>query len=63
MTTPVAYTVQDAAASAGVSTDTIRRAIKSGDLIANYPTSRPVILRDELDAWLRASPTEAPKTA
>ena len=61
MSTVVAYNLQDAAAAAGVSVDTIRRAIRAGDLIANYPTSRPVILRDELDAWLRATPTE-PKT-
>ena len=54
----VAYTIKDAATAAGVSQDVIRRAIRSGDLVANYPTSRPVILRTELEAWIAATPTE-----
>lgn len=61
MSTVVAYNLQDAAANAGVSVDTIRRAMRSGDLIAHYPTSRPVIMRAELEDWLRSKPTE-PKT-
>lgn len=58
MTAPVSYTVQGAAEASGLSADVIRRAVKSGDLVAHYPTSRPVILRDELEAWIKASPTE-----
>lgn len=54
----VAYTIRDAAENAGVSEKVIRRAIASGDLVANYPTSRPVILRAELEAWLASTPTE-----
>ena len=56
--TAVAYNVKDAASVAGVSQDVIRAAIKRGDLIAHYPTSRPVILRAELEEWLKSTPTE-----
>lgn len=58
MTTPVSYSIQGAAEASGVSPDTIRRAVRAGDLAVHYPTSRPVILRDELEAWIKASPTE-----
>lgn len=58
MSTPVAYSIKDAAAAAGISERTIRQAIKDGDLVANYPTSHAVILRDELEAWIRSTPTE-----
>lgn len=53
---PLAYNIQDAAEACGVSTEVIRRAIRSNDLPAAYPTSRPVILADDLKAWLEAAP-------
>lgn len=56
--TPLAYSVQDAAAATGVSPDVIRRAIKAGNLPVKYPTTRPVVLVDDLRAWLESSPTE-----
>ena len=56
-----AFTVQEAAKSYGVSTDTIRAAIKRGDLSAKYPTSRPVISAEELRAWFDGLPSEAPQ--
>jgi excisionase family DNA binding protein len=45
--------VEAAAAAAGVSVDTIRRAYRSGALRAFRPggTRRIVILRDDLQAW------------
>jgi excisionase family DNA binding protein len=45
--------VETAAAAAGVSVDTIRRAYRSGALRAFRPggTRRIVILRDDLQAW------------
>lgn len=58
--TKQAYTVQESAKAYGVSTDTIRAAIKRGDLNAKYPTSRPVIGAKELDNWFNALPDEAP---
>jgi excisionase family DNA binding protein len=54
---PVSYTYQDAAAAVGVSVDVIRRAVRTGDLEAHYPTSRPVILAADLKAWVESAPT------
>lgn len=54
----LAYSIKEAAEACGVSVDTIRRAITANDLIARYPTSRPVVDADELRAWLASKPTE-----
>lgn len=58
MTERLSYNVSDAAAAVGVSPDVIRRAVRTGDIPVHYPTSRPVILRADLEAWLAATPTE-----
>ena len=50
----MAYTVQKAAAATGVSPDVIRRAIRSGNLAASYPSNRPVIPAVELASWLES---------
>lgn len=55
-----AFNVQQAAEICGVSDQVIRRAIYRGDLIAIYPSSRPVIRAKELDTWLDRLPTEPP---
>lgn len=52
----MAYTVQEAAAAYGISLDTVRGNIKAGNLVARYPTSRPVIGADELKSWFNALP-------
>jgi len=57
-TMAVSYDVQGAAAATGMSVDVIRRAIRTGDLTAHYPTSKPLILADDLRAWVTAAPTE-----
>lgn len=54
-----AYTVQEAAKAYGVSPDVIRAHIKAGDLVARYPTSRPIIGAGELKNWFEALPSEA----
>lgn len=54
-----AYTVQEAGAAYGTSPDVIRAHIKSGNLVARYPSSRPVIGADELKNWFNSLPTEA----
>ncbi|NOJ59774.1 helix-turn-helix domain-containing protein [Arthrobacter sp. 260] len=54
----IAYNIQEAAAAVGCSADTLRAHIKAGYLIARYPTSRPVIVREELIAWLSSLPSE-----
>lgn len=53
----VSYTVRDAAAATGYSESTIRRAIDAGDLVVHYPADRPVILADDLHAWVADAPT------
>lgn len=54
----IGYSIYEAAEATGVSDATIRRAIRDGYLAAYYPTSRAVILREELVAWIKASPAE-----
>lgn len=54
----VSYNYDGAAAATGYSSDVIRRAVRSGELVAHYPTSRPVILAADLLAWVTRSPTE-----
>lgn len=57
----LAYTYDDAARAAGVSVKVIRRAVHDGHLAPVYPTSRPVILAEELMDWLRSCPTTRSK--
>jgi excisionase family DNA binding protein len=52
----IAYTIQQAADLCGVDHKTIRKAINSGQLTAKYPTSRPVIMRTDLELWLSNAP-------
>lgn len=54
----VSFDVQGAAAATGISVDVLRRAIRAGDLVAHYPTSKPLILADDLRAWIASAPTE-----
>lgn len=54
---PLAYSITDAAKAAAVSDKTIRRAIAAGDLPVAKPTSRPVVMRDDLLAWLQSTRT------
>lgn len=57
----LSFTIEEAAEATGYSTDTIRRAIRNSDLTVRYANSKPVILTTELQDWLSALPTEAPK--
>jgi excisionase family DNA binding protein len=56
----IAFSIEEAAEATGYSTDTIRRALRRGDMTARYANSKPVILATELKEWLEALPTEAP---
>lgn len=64
--TKLAYNYAEAAAATGYSETVIRRAVNAGHLAVVTPLSpngktkgaklsKPVILADELDRWLRAS--------
>ena len=56
-----AFSFEEAAEATGYSIDTIRRAVRNTELTARYANTKPVILAGELDEWLAALPTEAPK--
>ena len=58
MSAAVSYSITGASAATGVSVDIIRRAIRSGHLVAHYPTSRPVILATDLAEWIARAPME-----
>jgi len=60
MSTKKAYTIAEAATAYGISTDTLRAHIKNHNLAVKYPSSKPVIDADELEAWFQALPSEAP---
>jgi hypothetical protein len=55
---PIAVSIPDACAMTGVSREVLRQAIRRGDIPVHYPSSRPVIPVDELEAWLRSTPTQ-----
>lgn len=57
MSEQISATIPQAAEMVGLSADVIRRAIRSGELVPRYPTSRPVILLADLRAWVESAPT------
>lgn len=62
MATTIAYSRKEAAEAAGVSEDTIKKAIRCGDLISCDPRvdgksiQKVLILRIELERWLTNGP-------
>lgn len=58
----LAFTLPEAAEVAGVGVTAIKEAADRGELLKRYPTSRPVILAEDLEAWLRSLPTERPSS-
>lgn len=57
-TRKLAYTVEEAAARVGCSTDMLRAHMRQNYLTAKYVNSKPIIPHDELVAWLEALPNE-----
>jgi hypothetical protein len=57
MAEQIAATIPQAAELVGLSPDSIRRAIRAGEIVPRYPTSKPVILLADLRAWVESSPT------
>ena len=55
----ISVDVATAAELVGVSPSTIRAAIRGGDLGAHYVGVKPVVLIDELRAWVSSKPTSA----
>jgi len=61
MNTKLAYSIPEAAEVASTSVSVLRRKIAANDITVRYIGSKPVILAEELNAWLTALPTEATK--
>ncbi|WP_404474769.1 hypothetical protein [Microbacterium aerolatum] len=59
----LSYSMASLAEATDLSVDSIQKAIKRGDLVANYFGSKPLITRDEARRWLEALPTEKPEKA
>jgi len=56
----LAYSLPEAAEIASTSVAVLRRKIAANDITVRYIGHKPVILAEELTAWLEALPTEAP---
>lgn len=59
----LAYTYAAAASATGISERIIREAVYRGDLIASFPSARPVIIASELERWLASLPHEPVRRA
>lgn len=58
---PVAYSLSDAAQATGVSTETLRRAVRRDQLVPNYVGRKPLFRVEELQRWVRSLPDELPR--
>lgn len=56
----LSYSVPNLAAATDLSVDSIQKAIKRGDLVANYYGSKPLVTSDEARRWLEGLPNEKP---
>lgn len=55
----IAVTRDQAAELVGLSSRTILRAIRSGELVEHYVSAKPVILIDDLRSWIQSAPTQS----
>lgn len=53
----IAYEQPEAARRVGLSVRVLSDAISAGDLVAHYYGRKPLILRDDLVAWVQSLPT------
>lgn len=61
MSEPLSLRVDQIAEATGISERVIWDAIRDGNLVARYPTTRPVVPVEEVRAWLNSLPTESPR--
>jgi len=57
----IGYSIEEAAAAVGYSTDTIRKALRNSELSPKYANTKPTIAAKELQAWYDALPSEPRK--
>lgn len=58
--TKLAYSYDNFAIAVDVSKEKIRQHVERGELVPSYIDSKPVIMREEGERWLRARPAEKP---
>lgn len=58
---PISLSIDGAAAVTGMSREAIKKAIQSGELPVHYPTAKPLILAEDLRAWVAAGPGRSPR--
>ena len=54
----IAVSRAQAADMVGLSTRSLARAVRSGELVEHFVSARPVILVDDLRAWISGAPTK-----
>lgn len=54
----LAYSLDNFALAVDVSKEKIRQHIERGELVPSYIDSKPVIMKEEGERWLRARPAE-----
>ena len=54
----LAYSIKNLATAIDLSDETLRKAIIAGELVPSYAGSKPLILREEAERWLRSLPAE-----
>lgn len=57
----LAYNYRLAASMADVSVEKLRQHVERGELSPAYIDSKPVIMHEELERWLRSRPTDKPE--
>lgn len=61
MSDKLAYSIPEAAEIASTSVSVLRRKIAANDLTVKYIGAKPVVLAEELKAWLEALPDQPTK--
>ena len=56
----LAYNYRLAASMADVSIEKLRQHVDRGELTPSYIDSKPVIMHEELERWLRTRPSDKP---
>lgn len=56
----LAYTIPNFASAVDLSIEKIRQHIARGELVPSYVDSKPLIMREEGERWLRSRPAEKP---
>lgn len=63
MSERISYAIAELPQVTGIGLTTIKAAIARGDLQVHYPTSKGVVMRSEVEAWVASLSTVSPKRA